>query len=347
MCENVSSVRPVTASDEQAWQVFVQSHNDATLYHDFAWRDFYTSVFTKQTCYLASFDPTGAIDGVLPLVRQKSLLFGDYLVSLPFFNYGGTLAANEKVRQALLNAAAALSQELDVSHSEIRETAPLADWQSRTDKVAMVLELPDDEEALGKALGAKRRSQIKRPLREDPQTVKGGPEQLDDFYAVFARNMRDLGTPVYGKYMFAEILRRFPDNAEIINIQVRGKPAATAFLLHHGGTTEIPWASTVRDFNSISINMLLYWEALRSAIGRGSGQFDFGRSTVDSGTYRFKKQWGAEPRQLYWHYWLREGEDMPGLNPDSGKYALAIRVWQKLPLWLTNLAGPGIVKNLP
>jgi hypothetical protein len=28
--------------------------------------------------------------------------------------------------------------------------------------------------------------------------------------------------------------------------------------------------------------------------------FDFGRSTMNEGTYKFKKQWGCEPTQLHW-----------------------------------------------
>ena len=110
---------------------------------------------------------------------------------------------------------------------------------------------------------------------------------------------------------------------------------------------EIPWASTVRDFNKISINMLLYWEVLKFAIESGRKVFDFGRSTVDSGTYRFKKQWGAEPVQLNWHYWLADGGELPQLNPDNAKFRMAINAWKKLPLPLANLLGPHIVRHLP
>lgn len=340
-------VKSVGAEFAPAWGRFIASCEDASLYHDYAWRDFYTGVFGKETHYLAALRADGEIDGVLPLVRQTSLLFGDYLVSLPFFNYGGTLANSEPTRQALLEKAGSLASDLGVDHLEVRETADFEGWQTRTDKVAMILDLPETEDELGKQLGAKRRSQIRRPMRENPEIHKGGLELLDEFYRVFSRNMRDLGTPVYSKRMFAEIIERFPGICELVTIKVHGKPAGVAFLFHHGGVTEIPWASTVREFNSISINMLLYWEVLCSAINRRSSKFDFGRSSVDSGTFRFKKQWGAEPRQLYWHYWLPPGADMPGLNPDSGKYDLMIRAWQKLPLWLANMAGPQIVKHLP
>ena len=93
--------------------------------------------------------------------------------------------------------------------------------------------------------------------------------------------------------------------------------------------------------------MLLYWEALKHAIEQGGRRFDFGRSTTDSGTYRFKRQWGAQPTQLYWHYWLPRSAALPALNPDNPKYRLAIRLWQRLPLAVANRLGPRIVRYLP
>ena len=110
---------------------------------------------------------------------------------------------------------------------------------------------------------------------------------------------------------------------------------------------EIPWASTIRDVNHLSINMLLYWAALEHSINNGFRQFDFGRSTKSAGTYRFKQQWGARPVQLFWHYWLDGSDELPSLNPSNPKFALFIRLWKRLPVAVTRLIGPMIVKNLP
>ena len=211
----------------------------------------------------------------------------------------------------------------------------------------MVLELPESIDALGKSIGSKRRSQVRRPQRENPEIHVGGAELVPLFYQVFARNMRDLGTPVYARSFYERMCAAFPGETKIVAITVGGQPAAAAFLIGYRDQLEIPWASTVRDFNRISINMLLYWEVLRYAIESGYARFDFGRSTVDAGTYKFKRQWGAEPQQLHWHYWLAEGGEPPKMNPDNPKYAMAIKAWQKLPVPVANLIGPRLVRNLP
>ena len=93
-------------------------------------------------------------------------------------------------------------------------------------------------------------------------------------------------------------------------------------------------------FNSIGVNMLLYWNVLEYACAHGYEVFDFGRSTLDSGTFKFKSQWGAQPQQLYWHYWMQGWRRAAVINPSNPKYRLAVAAWQRLPLAVANRLGP-------
>jgi FemAB-related protein (PEP-CTERM system-associated) len=293
-------------------------------------------------------DGQDQVCGILPLARLRSLLFGDFLVSLPYFNYGGALASSEPAESALLDEGIRLARRLGVRHLEMRDVKPRGSgWAVRSDKVAMVLELQGSEAEQFGAFSSKLRSQIRRPLRENPQTMVGGLDLLDGFYQVFARNMRDLGTPVYGRDFFANLISGLGSSADVVVVSVAGQPAAAGILVHHGGRTEIPWASSLREWNRSGVNMLLYWEAIKRSIAQGSARFDFGRSTVDGGTYRFKAQWGAQPQALFWHYWLRDGGDVPILNPSNPKFSAAVRAWQRMPVWLASLIGPRIVRHLP
>lgn len=335
--------RPARAACDE----YVRAHPQASLYHLGSWADVIADVFGHECHSLYASDAHG-VRGVLPLIRLRSRLFGDYLVSMPYFNYGGALADDAIIAERLMQSAAAHAQTLGSTHIEFRDSVPrAAAWPVRTDKISMELALPDTGDALWKAMEPKLRAQIKRSGKEGATTVVGGAELLDDFYRVFARNMRDLGTPVYPKRFFARIAQAFPQNSFIVVVRYQAQPVAAGFLLGFNDKLEIPWASAVRDFNRLGVNMALYWEVLQQAIARGYKTFDFGRCSRDSGTYRFKKQWGAIERPLYWHYWLPAGAPMPGLTPHNPKYALAIRLWQRLPIAVANRLGPYIVKNLP
>jgi serine/alanine adding enzyme len=329
------------------WDRYVAGHPEASAYHDYAWRNVVRTAFGHDTHYFVVREGD-VICGVLPLVRLKSALFGDFMVSLPYFNYGGVLATHARATEALLQAAADFARTLGVAHVELRHRGSEHHrWPARTDKVAMLLRLPGPGESLDKMLPSKLRSQVKRPVREGAQCVFGGAELLDEFYAVFAENMRDLGTPVYAKSFFRTILTLFAERTWIAVVRLHERPVAAALLLDHRDTVEIPWASSLQRVNKLSINMFLYWNILQRAASRGCKLFDFGRSTVDSGTFRFKQQWGAQPLQLHWHYWLAAGGELPRINPDNPKYRLAVAAWRKLPLAAANWLGPHIVKNLP
>lgn len=339
-------IAQLNAASAGAWDAYVENHAQASVYHRAIWRDVIGSVFGHASIYLYA-RGVDAILGVLPLVRLKSYLFGDYLVSMPYFNYGGAISDSPAVAQRLMDAAAERASELGCSHVEFRDVEPRPSWDCRTDKVAMELALPTDPAALWSGFDSKLRAQVRKPQKEGAQFVYGGIELLADFYRVFARNMRDLGTPVYPKSFFQAILQAFPRQAAIALVRYRGRAVAAGFLLGHRDRLEIPWASSLREFNRVGVNMMLYAETLRTAIERGYRVFDFGRSTIDSGTYRFKKQWGCAPRPLYWHYWLAAGKELPRLNPDNPTYQWAIALWRRMPMFLANGLGPQIVKNLP
>ncbi|MGW8227249.1 MAG: FemAB family XrtA/PEP-CTERM system-associated protein, partial [Gammaproteobacteria bacterium] len=334
--------------DEQYdWNTYVEHHPAASIYHLAEWRELTKKTFGHEGFYFIARNDEGNITGILPLIRLKSRVFGDFMVSLPYFNYGGPIADHPLIEQALIDAANTLAATTGVTHVEYRDKIPRENLTARTEKVNMILKLPDNVDSLWESFGSKLRNQIRRPQRQSPEIHIGGKTCLEDFYAVFSRNMRDLGTPVYGKVFFSNILDCFTPQSRIIDIRLHGKPVAAAFLLGYRNTLEIPWASTIREVNHLSINMLLYWEVLKFAVVNNYTYFDFGRSSKDSGTYRFKRQWGAQPKQLYWHYWLNTGQEIPLLNPDNPRYAMAIRIWQHLPLKLTNWLGPKIVKNIP
>lgn len=339
----------VAEAAPQGWDEYVGRHPQGTAYHRAAAVRIGAQAFGLRTRFLSARNGSGQLVGVLPLVEQSSVLFGRFLVSVPFFTYGGILADETAGANALAQTATAVARARKAAHVELRHTEPLAGLglAERLDKVSMVLPLPGSHEALNKALGAKLRSQIRRAEREDPQILWGGPELIGEFYRVFAMTMHALGTPVYSRRFLEIACRAFGDLASVLVIRVRGEVHAAAVLVRHGQRLEVPWAAATVSAKQLAINMRMYWEMLRFAIDSGATSFDFGRSTVDSGTYRFKAQWGAQPLQLHWHYWLPSGAPIPKLNQSNPKYAGAAALWRRMPLWCANLLGPYIIRNLP
>ncbi|NJL31788.1 MAG: FemAB family PEP-CTERM system-associated protein, partial [Phycisphaerales bacterium] len=305
------------------------------------------------------------MQGFLPLCLVKSALFGKFLVSLPYLNRAGLAAEDLLIQSALVDKACDLADELDVKYLELRHGQPVEHPKltvRRDEKKRMVLDLPDTPEVLWKGFDAKVRNQIRKGEKSGLTIRFGGVSLLDDFYNVFTVNMRDLGTPVYSKRLFKEIvnLRSVAsqhevaksgvqqDGAELVVVNWEGKPVAGALLVHdlplahQPATTQVPSASSLRSAASTNANMWMYHQMLLRAMERGSQQFDFGRSSIDSGTYKFKKQWGATAHDTVWQYYVRKG-DVGEVRPDNPKYQRRIAMWQRLPVWLTRVIGPTIV----
>jgi serine/alanine adding enzyme len=212
-------------------------------------------------------------------------------------------------------------------------------------KVTVVLDLPGDVEMLRKALGAKLRSQIKRPEKEGV-TVTFGPEQVDPFYEVFARHMRDLGTPTQPRALFHAVRQAFGQDAWFGCAYLGDRPIAAGAGFRWGGEFEMTWASALAEHQRIAPNMLLYWSFMERAVQQGLTLFNFGRCTPGGGTHRFKRQWGSRDETLWW-YQQSAAKEAATPSSDDSAFAWGPRIWKHLPLPLANALGPAIVRGIP
>lgn len=334
-------------ASESEWDAFVGAHPDASGYHAWRWRRVFEEAFGHDTMYLAARED-GRIVGVLPLVLFRSPLFGRFAVSLPFVNYGGVCARDAAVRRLLVEHAAKAAGTRRLSHVELRHTArQLPELPARQHKVGMCLSLEREASRAWDGLDRKVRNQVRKAEKSGLTARIGGKELLRRFYTVFARNMRDLGTPVYSFRFFETIVSTFPDTTRVFLVDHGDVTVAGAIGLTYRDVFEVPWASSLREYRSQCPNNLLYWRIIEHAIETGRTTLDFGRSTPNEGTYQFKQQWGAQPQPLHWEYLLVGRADMPNLSPANPRFSGAIAIWSRLPLPLTNWIGPRIVRSIP
>lgn len=337
-----------TPGDAAAWERFVESRPDAANYHRWGWKQVIEQSFAWPTYYFWVRDH-GQVTGILPLAFQKSPIFGSFLTSLPFFNYGGVLAATPSAEQTLVQAAVELAKSLGVGFLELRHRHqhPAVQLPANTHKVTLVRDIQPTEDLLWKSIDKKVRSDIRKSMSYKlTAEVRQDSGAIADFYPIFASNMRDLGTPVYDRRFFENILSAFPNDTFITIVRREATAIASSFLCGFRDTLEVPWSASLRQHLALKPNMLLYWKNLCVASENGYRRFDFGRSWRESGTHRFKLQWEPVEAPLYWHYWTPTGE-APSVNVRNPKFRVAIAAWQRLPLAITNRIGPCIARCLP
>jgi FemAB-related protein (PEP-CTERM system-associated) len=292
------------------------------------------------------------VSGVFPLTLLKPPFKKPELVALPYCDIGTILSTDHQSRTELFKAAISTAKNNMASMINIRggidnELLQNCDYplQSTNAKVRMLLDLPGSAGELWDGFKSKLRSQV-RKVEKNGLTFQFANERIDDFYTVFSQNMRDLGSPVHSKKWFEEIIKQFADNAKLGLVYHEGQAIGTGIILRAGNKISIPWASTLREFNRLAPNMLLYWKFLEYAADNKCTTFDFGRSTPDEGTYKFKAQWGAEPTALPWHKIFLKGTPGPDASEPSKSRELIASIWQKLPKNLANYLGPKIRKYI-
>lgn len=296
--------------------------------------------------YLEAREESGELAAVLPLVRVRSPIFGHFLVSMPFLNYGGPLGTDAGVG-AVTREAARISRQEDADLLELRcrRESPI-DLPASHRKVTVLKDLPmEDPEILWEDLDAKVRSQVRKPRKEGVE-VRFGRDQMDGFWEVYSLHMRNLGTPVQPRSLFESILDAFGEDAWIGCARLDGKAIACGFGLEWADEVEMTWASDLFEYRSIAPNMLLYWGFMERAIERGLSVFNFGRCTPDSGTHRFKKQWGTRDQELWWYHQASNGTAKTP-SPEDESWSWGPKVWRKVPVPVANRVGPAVVRYIP
>ncbi len=342
-------------SSPDDWNKFLSKVKLDHFAHSWEWRTIIEQSFKHKPYYLAAYQGD-EVEGILPLFSVKSPLFGNSLISVPYLNSGGIVAQSEIAFTSLIARTDELKKSLGVSYVEFRGRQSEKNYIGptgfplpvRTHKVAMRMPLPGTSEELLASFDKKLRAQVKRPEKAGVtvEVTSGSNANISDFYTVFAKNMRDLGTPVYPKKFFELIFEQFPNTARCIVCYLEKVPVAGGVTIGFQESVEIPCASSLREYNSTSANMLLYRTAMEEGIKSGYKYFDFGRSSPDSGTFKFKEQWGASPQTLHWYY-LASPTDVPDVNPKSPKFSLFVGAWKMLPLPVANTLGPYLTRGLP
>jgi len=345
-------IRLYKDSDRAHWDDYVTGHPMGTFFHLTGWKQVIEKSFRHKSHYLiavsSSMPSELKILGVFPLFSIKSILFGRSMVSTPFATYGGILANSDDTKKALYKEAVDLTQRYGLDYLEIRnETDPLEGLLTKDLYYVFKREISADNDENLKAIPRKSRRMVRKGIGNDLDATFGKLELLDTFYKLFAFNYQRLGTPVFAKRYLRNLLEEFEDKSNILMISKDGNPLSGVLTFYFKDQVIPYYSGAYPDAQKYAANDYLYWALMSDVADKSYKVFDFGRSKKDTGPFDFKRHWGFEPRGLPYQYYLNKIEELPDLSPANPKYQRRIEIWKKLPLWMTKIIGPHIVKNIP
>jgi FemAB-related protein (PEP-CTERM system-associated) len=331
-------------ANTQAWDDFVNRHPDGSFFHLSGWKPVIEQAFGHR-CYFYYSEQDGRINGVLPLVHIKSPLFGNALISNGFCVYGGILAEHEQAFEALLQQARQLARELGVDYLELRHRQQkLPDWPYKPLYVTFRKEICADHERNMNDIPRKQRAMVRAGIKAGLSSVID--DNVERLFRAYSESVRNLGTPVFPKRYFQLLQQQFGAQCEVLTVEHEGRLVASVMSFYYKDEVLPYYGGGVEAARDLKGNDFMYWEVMRRAADRGCRIFDYGRSKLDTGSYRFKKHWGFEPQPLYYEIDLVKAQQLPDINPLNPKYRLFIAAWKRLPLPVSQIVGPWLAKDL-
>ncbi|MCK5480849.1 MAG: FemAB family PEP-CTERM system-associated protein [Gammaproteobacteria bacterium] len=338
------TVRTLTPDYREQWDEFVDTCPNATFFHRAGWQEVIEKAFGHRTHYLFA-ERNGRIAGVLPLGHIRSRLFGNALISTPFCMYGGIATEDSEVFSVLESTACALAERLKVDYLEMRNReARHTGWPAKELYVTFRKSIDSDPEKNLLAIPRKQRAMVRKGIKAG---LKGEfDSSINRFYEAYSQSVRNLGTPVFSRGYIKLLLDVFRDSCDILTVTHDGDLVSSVLSFYfrdevlpfYGGGTPLARQLKGNDF--------MYWELMRHSCERGLRVFDYGRSKQGTGSFNFKKNWGFEPTPLHYEYHLVKAREIPDKSPMNPKYRLFINAWKRLPLPVTRLLGPLLVRNL-
>jgi FemAB-related protein (PEP-CTERM system-associated) len=333
------------AASERAWDEFVRATPDGTFFHLSGWRRVIEKTFGHRTFYLLA-RRADAVVGVLPLTQVKSFAFGNSLIGNAFGVYGGILSADAEAFAALEGEAIGIARRENVDCLEFRSTKPAHDGWARKENLYATFRraISGDPGANLNAIPRKQRAMVRKGI------ANGLKSEYDDdverLHHIYASSVRNLGTPVFSKGYFRRLREEFGQSCDVVTVVHGSTPVASVLNFYFRDEVLPYYGGGLTEARDLAANDFMYWEVMRRACERGCRLFDFGRSKVGTGAYNFKRYWGFEPKPLTYEFLLVRAKKVPELNPLNPKFRTFIALWRHLPLPVTKLLGPPIVRGL-
>jgi FemAB-related protein (PEP-CTERM system-associated) len=343
----IPAVKQLDIAATEAWDQFVLGHPGATFFHLTGWKRVIEKTFGYKAQYVYC-ERDGKITGIAPLFDFSNWLVGHCLISTPLAAYGGIVAEDAASKQALLNHLKGFAQSTGVDYLELRQQeGDLSDgFCANTLYVTFRSPLSSDPQVNLKRLPKDTRYMIRKAEKGGLKIVFGD-DNLPAFYDLFALSMKRLGTPAFPQALFRNCLEEFPQHTQLAIVYDGSKPVTGVLSFFFRDTILPYYAGATESATRLAANNFMYWQLIKWAGERGFQTFDFGRSKKNTGSYAFKSQWNMTIEPLSYQIFLVKRKTVPNFSPVNPSFDLAIRMWRNLPLPVTKLLGPRVVRLFP
>ena len=326
------------------WQIFVDSNSGANPYQHAGWFNVLRDCFAVEPYYLRAVDEQGNTQGIMPMYASRSIFAGKHLSTME----GGALSIDTPTNELFYAEAEKVSDSLGVRYFLARGGSPttsLVDYTVPT--VRSLIRVDDVPDRVWNRLSSNTRRKV-RKARKNGFSVEKHTDGMEDFYRIYARRVRDLGTPTMGSGMFHAMQKYLKHHLRLYAVLYNERIVGGMLLVSSKEMITSLYVAVHSDVLHLYPTYLLYWSVVEEAFRSPAIWLDLGRSVPGSGNHHFKKQWSEDERYVPYHYcFSKQGKESRKIKQTHTESSLKQRLWKRLPLPLANFIGPLFRRQLP
>ncbi len=324
----------------EKWEEFVL--NNGYMYQSVRW--IYALKSYKFQPYYLYFEKNGKIDSVLPLFHVKFFPFLNELVSIPHCEAGGFI--NPQYYELFFDY---IAKNFNVKNVKIYQfNSEIDDFPKNDLNKIFLLNLPETIDGIYKLFKKRFKRSIENILKKTDVNVYSGNDDnfIKILYDLNVVKNKEFGTPHHSFNFISSFVKAFGSKSKIFVAKKNNIPIGASFIIHFGKIVYHIFHFIPKKYLKEKVGLILFFYMFQYCLEKNIKIFSLGRSPENSGTFKFKKETGAEIYPLNLYNFKIKNSKLVAEKPKilQEKYQWAADIWSKLPSPITNFLSPIIRK---
>jgi hypothetical protein len=333
--------------EDSAWNELIQSFSNCHFFHTSHWVRVLHESYGYRPVYLAIPNSSRAAI-IVPFLEVKSRLTGTRGVALPFTDFCAPLIKNN-FEGEILSSICQVGKENSWRYAEIRGGEEIFGSQVYSKQYYFhTLDIDKAENRLFAGLRKNNQRNIKRALNHQLKVgFHHDLPSLQAFYQLNCFTRRRHGLPPQPFHFFKKLQEHIikKNLGEIALVSYKSKIIAGTIFLYFRKKVIYKYGASLREFQFLRANHLIFWEAIRRYSAQGFVNFHFGRTDLsDQGLRYFKNGWGTEEKLLN-YYTIDIGKNALK-QTDHQSLLKAGQIFKKLPLPILRFLGKHFYRHM-
>lgn len=194
------------------------------------------------------------------------------------------------------------SLNLKVQRLDLRTTENLPCALNHSDKVELIVDLNKPCHERLKGFSQSTRRNMRQTFKQGFHfKIDNSLERLEEFYALYLKHMREIGSLPQSWSFFAEIHQNCKAAVSLFIGYLNETPVVASFALINGQELYGAWLGLDPVYKKHNVLLTMLWSITEYCEQTGKQTYNLGRSSIGSNAYEFKRRFADQVRPIHYY----------------------------------------------